>query len=93
MSSLLSITTKKDVIAYSYLRKAHYGYAISGIECATAELNKIYSFQEDEGHFLGAIISLLKNPIPQNITDQWKEKHTKRALHIMQRHERLLSLG
>lgn len=87
MASLLSITARKDVIAYSYLKIAYYGYELNDIGCAVAKLNKIYSFQYDERHLAGAIISLLKNPIPKNITVRWKEKHTKRALYIIQRHE------
>ena len=87
IASLLSALENKDVIAYSYLNNAYYGETINGIMSAAENLHFI---RTDNIKFISNeafIISLLKNPFPNTISDAWLRKLESRAFHIQYRYK------
>ncbi len=85
VSTILSITTAKDTIAHSYLMHAYYGHSIDGLMGVVAKLKEIYKTDFEDQEMAAAVVSLLKNPIPQNLTDKWEKKHKQRLFHINQK--------
>lgn len=91
-STILSIMTRKDTIAYSYLVHAYYGASISSLDGAVVRLKEIYECDFTERELAPGIVALFKTPIPQNPTSLWKIKHQQRWLYIKKRYEQLQSI-
>jgi membrane peptidoglycan carboxypeptidase len=89
ISTILSITSRKDIIAYSYLMQAYYGSSVSDMASAAIKLKEIYQANFTDHELAVALVSLLKSPIPKNFNNHWKKKHWYRLLYINQRYNQL----
>ncbi len=89
ISTLLSLSSNKDTIAYSYLKQAFYGHSITGINDALIKLQEVYENKYTGPYESAALISLLKHPFPKVISIQWRIRHTRRLLYIKNIHEKV----
>lgn len=82
---LLSLSTSKDRIAYSYLSCAYFGEGLCGYKAATSvlpaeEYGESHTFQG-----AAAIVALLKRPRPISGHARWKSAHSNRVKYIIRR--------
>ena len=82
---LLSLTSRKNDIAYSYLAHAYFGEDAIGYKYAQMALTNNPHTPCMDTEELSAIIAMLKHPMPRKINGEWVKRHARRTRHIHQR--------
>lgn len=85
IAMLLSLTTSKDRIAYSYLSCAYLGEGLFGYKAAESLI--VSEGYGDSRSFLGAaaIVALLKRPRSKLRHTRWRLAHSNRVNYIVRR--------
>lgn len=85
ISVLLSLSSNKDVIAYSYISCAYLGEGLCGYKSAISALWPGQSETFTNLHRAAVVIAMLKRPRPIGDQEEWKIKIHNRVHYIVSR--------
>lgn len=82
---LLSLSTSKDRIAYSYLSCAYFGEGLCGYKAAVSVLPAEEYGESHTSWGAASIVALLKRPRPTSGHSRWMSAHSNRVKYIIRR--------